>query len=155
MNEKFQPFEAHIPFLMHFLVDNCLYGMNFVDVSTLQFRQPLPKRLVELLLLSCFCSQIPYSNAYFTCCPLCIRNILSFVVVCLERVVVNYSVGWVWQNCHVGPRIWNNSIDIHRVFPSIFIRASPPSSYVAGEFWLLFGALLTSGCEQLLISTKH
>lgn len=38
----FQQHEAHVPYLLHFLIDYNLHGMNFIDVSDLRFRQPLP-----------------------------------------------------------------------------------------------------------------
>lgn len=34
---------SHIPYLLHFLVDNNLYGMNYIDLSTVTFRRPLPR----------------------------------------------------------------------------------------------------------------
>ncbi|KJE92975.1 DNA polymerase zeta catalytic subunit [Capsaspora owczarzaki ATCC 30864] len=41
MGREFQPYEAHIPFLLQFLIDFNLYGMNFVQLSLARFRQPL------------------------------------------------------------------------------------------------------------------
>ena len=38
----YQPYESHIPYLLHFLIDFNLYGMNFVHCRNPQFRQPLP-----------------------------------------------------------------------------------------------------------------
>ena len=42
----FQPYEAHLPFILHFMTDFNLHGMNFVDVSLEEafFRRPLPVR---------------------------------------------------------------------------------------------------------------
>jgi hypothetical protein len=42
MGRIFQPFESHIPYLLHFLVDYNLYGMDFIDLSSVTFRRPLP-----------------------------------------------------------------------------------------------------------------
>ena len=41
----YEPFECHIPFLLHFLKDHNLYGMNFVYFKTPCFRQPVPSNL--------------------------------------------------------------------------------------------------------------
>jgi hypothetical protein len=35
--------KSHIPFLLQFLVDYHCYGMNWLNLSTAQFRLPLPK----------------------------------------------------------------------------------------------------------------
>ena len=40
----FQPFGAHVPYLLRFLVDNGLYGMNFLNADSFRFRQPMPTR---------------------------------------------------------------------------------------------------------------
>ncbi|XP_062186460.1 DNA polymerase zeta catalytic subunit isoform X2 [Phragmites australis] len=42
LNRVFQPYESHIPYLLHFLVDNNLYGMGHVHVKDFKFRPPLP-----------------------------------------------------------------------------------------------------------------
>ena len=42
MGQSFQPFEAHIPYKLQFMIDYNLHGMNFMDVSDAQFRLPLP-----------------------------------------------------------------------------------------------------------------
>ena len=41
----YDPFECHIPFLLHFLVDHNLYGMNFAYLKSPRFRQPVPSTL--------------------------------------------------------------------------------------------------------------
>jgi DNA polymerase elongation subunit (family B) len=42
---KFDTFEAHISFVLHFLIDNNLFGMGYLDLSTATFRLPLPPKL--------------------------------------------------------------------------------------------------------------
>ncbi|PNT74600.1 hypothetical protein BRADI_1g18510v3 [Brachypodium distachyon] len=42
LNRVFQPYESHIPYLLHFLVDYNLYGMGHVHVTDFKFRPPLP-----------------------------------------------------------------------------------------------------------------
>lgn len=46
---KFQAFEAHIPFLLQLFVDNNLVGMDYIRMSEVSFREPLPppERLVK------------------------------------------------------------------------------------------------------------
>ncbi|CAL5084607.1 unnamed protein product [Urochloa decumbens] len=41
-NRAFQPYESHIPYLLHFLVDYNLYGMGHIHVKDFKFRPPLP-----------------------------------------------------------------------------------------------------------------
>ncbi|ONM60806.1 DNA polymerase zeta catalytic subunit [Zea mays] len=41
-NRSFQPYESHIPYLLHFLVDYNLYGMGHIHVKNFKFRPPLP-----------------------------------------------------------------------------------------------------------------
>lgn len=38
MGRKFQPYESHIPYSLQFMIDYCLYGMNFVHYSKVKFR---------------------------------------------------------------------------------------------------------------------
>ncbi|KAL6896569.1 hypothetical protein ACP4OV_007141 [Aristida adscensionis] len=42
LNRAFQPYESHIPYLLHFLVDYNLYGMGHIHVKDFKFRPPLP-----------------------------------------------------------------------------------------------------------------
>ncbi|XP_017700432.1 DNA polymerase zeta catalytic subunit isoform X2 [Phoenix dactylifera] len=42
LNRSFQPYETHIPYLLHFLVDFNLYGMSHIHTSNVRFRPPLP-----------------------------------------------------------------------------------------------------------------
>lgn len=42
MGQPFQPYESHVPFLLAFLIDNNLYGMDCVDMISVTFRRPLP-----------------------------------------------------------------------------------------------------------------
>ncbi|XP_065648573.1 uncharacterized protein LOC100213595 isoform X4 [Hydra vulgaris] len=44
MNQFFQPFETHIPFILQFFIDYNLHGMNFINLSSVLFRAPLPKK---------------------------------------------------------------------------------------------------------------
>lgn len=48
MQTNFQPYEAHIPFLLQFFVDFNLFGMEFVKFSKAKFRTPLPIRRKRL-----------------------------------------------------------------------------------------------------------
>ncbi|KAJ1292324.1 hypothetical protein BS78_02G383800 [Paspalum vaginatum] len=41
-NRAFQPYESHIPYLLHFLIDYNLYGMGHIHVKNFKFRPPLP-----------------------------------------------------------------------------------------------------------------
>lgn len=41
----YQPFESHIPYLLHFFIDYNLYGMNFMYFKNPLFRQPIPSSL--------------------------------------------------------------------------------------------------------------
>ncbi|EDO42057.1 predicted protein [Nematostella vectensis] len=41
MNKTFQPHEAHIPYLLQFFMDYNLYGMNFLNASSVKFRFPV------------------------------------------------------------------------------------------------------------------
>uniref|UniRef100_A0ACD5WNY5 Uncharacterized protein n=1 Tax=Avena sativa TaxID=4498 RepID=A0ACD5WNY5_AVESA len=42
LDRVLQPYESHIPYLLHFLVDYNLYGMGHVHVTDFKFRPPLP-----------------------------------------------------------------------------------------------------------------
>ncbi|XP_024534003.1 DNA polymerase zeta catalytic subunit [Selaginella moellendorffii] len=42
LNRKFQPYEAHIPYLLQLKIDYNLAGMGLLEVSSLRFRSPLP-----------------------------------------------------------------------------------------------------------------
>ncbi|KAG6482273.1 hypothetical protein ZIOFF_058904 [Zingiber officinale] len=46
LGRNFQPYESHIPYLLHFLVDYNLYGMSHVHSSKIKFRPPLPDSFV-------------------------------------------------------------------------------------------------------------
>jgi DNA polymerase zeta len=41
MGRRFQPHESHIPYLLQFLMDHNLYGMNFMRLQSVLFRMPL------------------------------------------------------------------------------------------------------------------
>eukprot|EP00850_Spirogloea_muscicola_P022205 SM000282S10608 [mRNA] locus=s282:114607:126097:- [translate_table: standard] len=49
LNRKFQPYEAHFPFLLQLLVDYNLQGMAHVNLSKVNFRPPLPLQPYDLL----------------------------------------------------------------------------------------------------------
>ncbi|KAM0649112.1 hypothetical protein ACHAO3_005952 [Verticillium nonalfalfae] len=43
MKRKFQPYEAHLQYLLQFMTDFNLYGCGFLDASTVHFRAPVPR----------------------------------------------------------------------------------------------------------------
>ncbi|KAM0279028.1 hypothetical protein ACHAQH_004810 [Verticillium albo-atrum] len=42
MKRKFQPYEAHLQYLLQFMTDYNLYGCGFLDASNVRFRAPVP-----------------------------------------------------------------------------------------------------------------
>ncbi|KAI0162204.1 DNA polymerase family B [Xylariaceae sp. FL1272] len=42
MKQRFQPYEAHLQYLLQFMVDYNLYGCNYINVRRICFRAPLP-----------------------------------------------------------------------------------------------------------------
>ncbi|KAH6705620.1 DNA polymerase zeta catalytic subunit [Verticillium dahliae] len=47
MKRKFQPYEAHLQYLLQFMTDFNLYGCGFLDASTVHFRAPVPRYTEE------------------------------------------------------------------------------------------------------------
>ncbi|EGO51803.1 hypothetical protein NEUTE1DRAFT_125454 [Neurospora tetrasperma FGSC 2508] len=43
MSRKFQPYEAHLQYLLQFMADYNLYGCNYLDAAIATFRAPVPK----------------------------------------------------------------------------------------------------------------
>ncbi|KAL3955126.1 hypothetical protein ACCO45_010689 [Purpureocillium lilacinum] len=43
MKRKFQPYEAHLQYLLQFMVDYNLYGCDYLDSSKVTFRSPVPQ----------------------------------------------------------------------------------------------------------------
>ncbi|KAJ6444141.1 DNA polymerase zeta catalytic subunit [Purpureocillium lavendulum] len=43
MKRKFQPYEAHLQYLLQFMVDYNLYGCDYLDSSKVNFRSPVPQ----------------------------------------------------------------------------------------------------------------
>lgn len=43
-DRKFQPYEAHIPHILQFFIDNNLYGMGNMFMNHVLFRHPLPSK---------------------------------------------------------------------------------------------------------------
>ncbi|KPM42274.1 DNA polymerase zeta catalytic subunit [Neonectria ditissima] len=43
MKHKFQPYEAHLQYLLQFMTDYNLYGCNYLDTSATRFRSPVPE----------------------------------------------------------------------------------------------------------------
>ncbi|KAJ4314686.1 DNA polymerase zeta [Fusarium piperis] len=48
MKEKFQPYEAHLQYLLQFMTDFNLYGCDYLDSSSTRFRSPVPEYDQEL-----------------------------------------------------------------------------------------------------------
>ncbi|KAI9163520.1 DNA polymerase zeta catalytic subunit [Paramyrothecium foliicola] len=44
MKRKFQPYEAHLQYLLQFMIDYNLYGCDYLDVSKTSFRAPVPEQ---------------------------------------------------------------------------------------------------------------
>ncbi|KAL2260191.1 hypothetical protein VTK26DRAFT_5878 [Humicola hyalothermophila] len=42
MGRKFQPYEAHLQYLLQFMTDYNLYGCDYIDVGKVKFRAPVP-----------------------------------------------------------------------------------------------------------------
>ena len=42
MDRKFQPYEAHLQYLLQFMTDYNLYGCNYIEVGKVSFRAPVP-----------------------------------------------------------------------------------------------------------------
>ncbi len=38
MNEVLQPHESHVPFVLQFMIDHNLFGMNHIHLSDVKFR---------------------------------------------------------------------------------------------------------------------
>jgi len=43
MSQKFQPYEAHLQFLLQFMVDYNLYGCGYIETQNVFFRSPVPE----------------------------------------------------------------------------------------------------------------
>lgn len=43
MKQKFQPYEAHLQYLLQFMIDYNLYGCDYLDTSKANFRSPVPE----------------------------------------------------------------------------------------------------------------
>ncbi|KAM6535632.1 DNA polymerase zeta [Fusarium falciforme] len=43
MKQKFQPYEAHLQYLLQFMTDFNLYGCDYLDASSARFRSPVPE----------------------------------------------------------------------------------------------------------------
>ena len=43
MSQKFQPYEAHLQYLLQFMADYNLYGCDYLDAAMVTFRAPVPK----------------------------------------------------------------------------------------------------------------
>lgn len=39
LNQTLQPYEAHIPYIMQFMIDYNLYGMNLINLNSVKYRQ--------------------------------------------------------------------------------------------------------------------
>ncbi|XP_062896817.1 DNA polymerase zeta catalytic subunit isoform X1 [Mobula hypostoma] len=39
MNKSYQPYEAHLPYLLQLFIDHNLYGMNFIQLAAVKFRR--------------------------------------------------------------------------------------------------------------------
>lgn len=44
MKRKFQPYEAHLQFLLQFMTDYNLYGCDYLETAKIKFRSPIPER---------------------------------------------------------------------------------------------------------------
>ncbi|KAF6840655.1 DNA polymerase zeta catalytic subunit [Colletotrichum plurivorum] len=47
LKKKFQPYEAHLQYLLQFMTDYNLYGCGYLDASNVYFRGPIPSYEVE------------------------------------------------------------------------------------------------------------
>ena len=43
MNRKFQPYEAHLQYLLQFMADYNLYGCSYIEAGNARFRSPVPE----------------------------------------------------------------------------------------------------------------
>lgn len=41
LNQTLQPYEAHIPYILQFMIDYNLYGMNLINLISVKYRYPL------------------------------------------------------------------------------------------------------------------
>lgn len=41
LNQTLQPYEAHIPYILQFMMDYNLYGMNLINLNSVKYRHPL------------------------------------------------------------------------------------------------------------------
>ncbi|CAL7952234.1 unnamed protein product [Xylocopa violacea] len=46
-NQSLQPHEAHVPFILQFMIDYNLYGMSLINLKDIKFRQNVDKELKE------------------------------------------------------------------------------------------------------------
>ncbi|KAG6005557.1 hypothetical protein E4U54_000315 [Claviceps lovelessii] len=62
MKRKFQPYEAHLQYLLQFMVDYNLYGCDYIESSRTVFRAPVPKYDPSLSLPHLWHSQSIYQD---------------------------------------------------------------------------------------------
>ncbi|XP_029174369.1 DNA polymerase zeta catalytic subunit [Nylanderia fulva] len=47
LNQTFQPYEAHIPYILQFMMDYDLYGMNLINLNSIKYRCSLQRHTIE------------------------------------------------------------------------------------------------------------
>ncbi|KAL9684884.1 hypothetical protein QQ045_022326 [Rhodiola kirilowii] len=65
LDKCLQPHEAHIPFILQFLVDYNLYGMGFIHLSKTKFRHPIPDTITQPSSCNRLSETLNFSPPYF------------------------------------------------------------------------------------------
>ena len=97
----YQPFESHIPYLLHFFIDYNLYGMNFMYFKNPLFRQPIPSS-----------SSSPIPVHFLSSRHLKRTTICKYEIDVIASNIIN--IKWINKI-----DINNASIDQHKLVPSV------------------------------------
>lgn len=64
LGQRFQTFEAHIPFILQFMIDYNVSGMGMLRAKSFKFRQPLPTSIADHSNLKHLDNSIPLEHLY-------------------------------------------------------------------------------------------
>ncbi|KAF7990572.1 hypothetical protein HCN44_000377 [Aphidius gifuensis] len=94
MNQSLQPHEAHIPYVLQFMIDYNVHGMSWINLSTIKFRQASQSQTENGKVLNAFncLSDSEYSTTTIECQSTCQLEADAFVSDILNRQEVEKNV---------------------------------------------------------------
>lgn len=95
LGQAYQPHESHVPFILQFFIDYNLYGMSFINITNVKYRQNNDLELSQEQLLPQSVERMSRSELEIDCLAMHIMNRYDIIS---GNLAINPGLAAIWEN---------------------------------------------------------